>query len=90
MQFEEMDDSSTLKKGLIAKCDLIYKKNGDIGPSAKDLKLGLESPLYGIDEKIWGDAMSAVKSGEKKELAITFHEGFSENKVASHLKNTLV
>ena len=77
VQFDDADKGIGLGEELVAKCSLVYEKDGEKGPIAEDLKLGLDSPLYGVDEDLWKETMKGAQAGDEKSLAVTFHEGFS-------------
>lgn len=77
VQFDEAEKDTALGEDLVATCNLVYEKDGEKGPTAEDLKLGLDSPLYGVEEDLWKETMAGTQAGEEKRLAVTFHEGFS-------------
>ncbi len=74
-------DDSDLEKldaNTLAACDIAFSKDGEDGPTAKDLKLALGSPLYGTEEAAYEAAMTDAKVGSEFSLEVEFKEGFEK------------
>ena len=76
-QFEELEDG-TLTEETLALCDLSFHKGDEEGPTAEGLRLGLQSPLYGVDPEVYSKEMEGIKAGENKALDVEFNEGFEK------------
>lgn len=72
------DDSAAagLDEGTLAECDLQFLRDGEEGPRAAGLKLGLQAPLYGADPDEFERAMRGARSGDQREVPVTFNDGF--------------
>lgn len=77
-RFDEADAEQGLDSEHAVEMDLVYTKDGQDGPDAKDIRLGLDAPLYGVEEEEWNAKMAGAKKDDEIELACTFEEGFSE------------
>lgn len=77
-RFDEAEADQGLDSEHAVEMDLIYRKDGKDGPDAKDIRLGLDAPLYGVEEDEWTEKMNGAKVGDEIELACTFESGFSE------------
>jgi len=77
-RFDEADAGQGLDSEHAVEMDLVYTKDGKDGPDAQDIRLGMESPLYGVEEDEWNQKMEGAKAGDEVELACTFNDGFSE------------
>ncbi len=77
-QFDETDKGTTLKEEYVMNCDLVYMMEDQKGPDAQDVKLSLDSPLYGVEEDAWKEAVEGVCAGTEKRIPVTFNDGFSE------------
>lgn len=75
-RYEDADDA-TLDQEHLAEGDLIYSREGEEGPKAEGLKMGLGNPLYGADPEAYDAALSGAKAGAEIELDVEFREGFS-------------
>ncbi len=69
-------EAEGLDEETLAECDLAFAREGEEGPKAEDLKLGLSAPLYGAEPEEFEKAMRGVKAGEERTLGVTFNEGF--------------
>lgn len=76
-RFDEAEEGQGLDSEHAVEMDLVYRKDGEDGPDAKDIRLGLDAPLYGVEEDDWAAKMAGVKVGDEVELACTFESGFS-------------
>ena len=76
-RFDEAEEGQGLDSEHAVEMDLIYRKDGEDGPDAKDIRLGLDAPLYGVEEDDWAAKMEGAKVGDEIELACTFESGFS-------------
>ncbi len=74
-KFDE-SEAGGLDEETLAECDLQFLRDGEEGPQAEDLKLGLSAPLYGAEPEEFEQAMRGVVAGDEREVAITFNEGF--------------
>ncbi|MBL7008084.1 MAG: trigger factor [Planctomycetes bacterium] len=74
----KFDDSEAdgLDEQTLAECDLQFLREGEEGPTAEALKLGLSAPLYGCEPEEFEQTMRGVKTGEERTLAVTFNDGF--------------
>lgn len=77
MRFDDGEDDQTLDEEHAVEMDLQYYLDGEGGPDAQDIRLGLESPLYGVEEDEWTSKMTGAKKGDEVSLACEFNEGFS-------------
>ena len=77
-QFDETEEGTTLKEEYVMNCDLVYTMDGQKGPEAQDVKLSLDSPLYGVEEDTWKEAVEGISGDVEKRIPVTFNEGFSE------------
>ncbi|MCH2111881.1 MAG: hypothetical protein MK213_03410, partial [Planctomycetes bacterium] len=77
-QFEELEEG-TLTEETLALCDLSFHKGDEEGPTAEGLRLGLQSPLYGVDPEVYSKEMEGIKAGENKTLDVEFNEGFEKS-----------
>jgi len=75
-RFEPADGAATDEEH-VAEADLTYACEGQEGPSAAGLKIGLGAPLYGTDPQNWDGALRGRKAGESFEIEVEFHPGFS-------------
>ncbi len=78
LRFDESEDDQTLDEEHAVEMDLQYFLDGEGGPDAKDIRLGLDSPLYGVEEDEWTSKMTGAKKGDEISLACEFNEGFSQ------------
>ena len=76
-RFDDAEESQGLDSEHAVEMDLVYTKDGEEGPDAKDVRLGLDAPLYGVEEDEWTEKMTDSKVGDEVELACKFEEGFS-------------
>ncbi len=74
----QFDDSSAegLDEETLAECDLKFLRDGEEGPTAEGLKLGLSAPLYGSEPEDFEKAMRGAQAGDERTLKVTFNEGF--------------
>jgi trigger factor len=77
LRFDEGEDDQTLDEEHAVEMDLQYFLDGESGPDAKDIRLGLDSPLYGVEEEEWTSKMAGAKKGDEVSLACEFNDGFS-------------
>ena len=77
LRFDEAAEGQGLDEDHAVEMDLQYFLNDEAGPDAKDIRLGLESPLYGVEEEEWTSKMTGAKKGDEITLACEFNEGFS-------------
>lgn len=68
---------ATVDETHLAEADMAYELDGQTGPSAEALRLGLGSPLYGTDGAAWDAALRGKKAGDEFTIDVDFHEGFS-------------
>jgi len=57
-------------------CDLRYHRDGEEGPGAEGLRLGLSAPLYGCDAEAFRTAMAGARAGQEIRVPIRFLAGF--------------
>lgn len=76
-RFDDAEEGQGLDSEHAVEMDLVYTKDGEDGPDAKDIRLGLDAPLYGVEEDEWTEKMTDSKVGDEIELACKFEEGFS-------------
>ncbi|MCH2101595.1 MAG: trigger factor [Planctomycetes bacterium] len=76
-RFEDAEEGQGLDSEHAVVMDLVYTRDGEDGPDAKDIRLGLDAPLYGVEEDEWTSRMTDAKLGDEIELACAFEEGFS-------------
>ena len=60
VRFDDAEEGQGLDSEHAVEMDLIYLKDGEEGPAAEDIRLGLESPLYGVEEEDWTKHMDGV------------------------------
>lgn len=77
LRFDETEEDQALDEEHAVEMDLQYFLDGEGGPDAKDIRLGLESPLYGVEEEEWATKMTGAKKGDEVTLACEFNEGFA-------------
>ena len=77
-RFDEAEEGQGLDSEHAVEMDLVYVKDGEDGPDAQDIRLGLDAPLYGVEEDEWTEKMNGAKVGDEIELSCTFEEGFSK------------
>ncbi len=77
MQFEDAAEGQGLDSEHAVEMDLVYLKDEEEGPAAEDIRLGLESPLYGVEEEDWAREMDGVLPDATVDLPCSFNEGFS-------------
>ncbi len=76
-RYEDADDA-TLDEEHLAEGDLVYSRDGEEGPKAEGLKMGLGNPLYGAEPEAYDAALTGAKAGAEIELDVEFREGFSK------------
>ncbi len=76
--FDPTEEGAALDDETLAECSIVFTRGEEEGPAAKDLKLGLGSPLYGTDPEAWERALRGAKAGDEKELEVEFKEGFEK------------
>jgi trigger factor len=78
LHYDEVEEGQGLDSEHAVEMDLLYCKDGEEGPDAKDIRLGLDSPLYGVEEEAWIEKMTGIETGAEIELECEFNEGFSK------------
>ena len=77
-RFDDAGADQGLDEAHLAECDLQYFRDGQPGPTAEGLRLGLGSPLYGADPEAFVEAFRGIQAGAEVTLPVEFRSGFQE------------
>lgn len=69
-------ESESLDDQTLAECDLCFVRDGEEGPQAEGLMLGLSAPLYGAEPEEFEQAMRGARAGDERTVPVAFNEGF--------------